>query len=773
VTAGLATADAMAVLEMGKRVIGRRQGLLLHLPYVAICLMAVMQVCCAAAARCDDGFMPIAEAKSLPFGEAERGRPVRIKGVVIWHWQPERVHLMVQDESAGIWVNVKEAGEVSLWQGTAEDLAAIEVGSEVEIDGVIARGGFAPTVLPRGIRVAGRQPLPVPFPTSDERLFSGCDNCRRIVVEGVVQAVEAASEFGIPCLVLTMARPAGRFLATVSADAWPGPPQDLVDATVRLTCIGGSAVNARGQYLYPQLLAIGPNCIEVVSPAPSSPFEAPRVGLDMLAQFSPEPRAPQRVRTEGTVTYAVPGTFFQVQEGSIGVRVTTRSQERLAAGDRVEIAGFIDRSRDFAGLSEAAVRMISHGIPPDPRRLSPSEIIAISQQALAKGRMASPGDFDGCLIRFPARLVDIEKTTDGGLLLLDCDGTNVLSKLPRDQLSRLPPLEPGCELDVTGILELELGRRFGAGYDRHDGSNSPTRATIDRLSLLLRSADDVQVLRSAPWWTARRLAVALAGLAAVLLGSLAWIGLLRRQVAAQSARLAGEMQKRRDAAVEFQASLRERNRLAANLHDTLLQSLAGAGFQLDTCRRAVVRQDLGDTSDHLDVARRMLKHAVAELRGSVWALRTMPMAGQSFSAAIAALVAHLGSGHAATITASSDGEPFEIPNFVAGNLLLVAQEAIRNALYHGQPTAVDVLVAYESAARKVVITVEDDGSGFTVGAEAGPAQGHFGLQGMRERIGSLGGALMIDSRPGKGTRVTAAVVTPAYDATLEGAQSDA
>jgi signal transduction histidine kinase len=232
------------------------------------------------------------------------------------------------------------------------------------------------------------------------------------------------------------------------------------------------------------------------------------------------------------------------------------------------------------------------------------------------------------------------------------------------------------------------------------------------------------------------------------------------------------MQKRRDAAVEFEASLRERNRLAANLHDTLLQSLAGAGFQLDTCRRAVARQDLGDTSDHLDVARRMLKHAVGELRGSVWALRTMPMAGQSFSAAVAAIVAHLGSGHAAKMTVSSDGEPFEIPNFVAGNLLLVAQEAIRNAVHHGQPKTIDLQIDYDAAAREVTMTVADDGGGFTVGAEVGPAQGHFGLQGMRERIASLGGTLTIDSLPGQGTRVTAMVVTPAYDAELEGAQGD-
>ena len=587
---------------------------------------------------------------------------------------------------------------------------------------------------------------------------------------GVVQGVETVDEVGIPCLLLTMVRPAGRLLAIVPAAAWRGPPEGLVDATVQLTCIGGSAVNSRGQFLYPRLLAVGSDCLEVVSPAPSSPFESPRIGLDTLAQFSPEPRGAHRVRSEGTVTHAVPGRFFYVQEGMTGVRVTTRSEEVLRPGDRVEIAGFVDRSRDFAGLSDAVVRVISHGAAPDPRRLSPTEIVEISRQAISTGRMASPGDFDGCVIRFPARLLEIERATEDSLLVLACEGTNVVARIPHDQFSRLPPLAAGAELDITGIVQIALTRPVASGSGRHTLTDA---GTIERLSLLLRSADDVQVLKAAPWWTTRRLAVAVAILAAVLLGALAWVGLLRRQVAVQSRRLAGEMQKRRDAAVEFQASLRERNRLAANLHDTLLQSLAGAGFQLDTCRRAVARQDLGDTSDHLDVARRMLKHAVGELRGSVWALRTMPMAGQSFSDAVAALVNHLGSGHAAKISVSCDGEPFEIPNFVAGNLLLVAQEAIRNALHHGQPKTVDLQIDYDAASREVTMTVADDGSGFAVGDEVGPAQGHFGLQGMRERIASLGGTLAIDSRPGRGTRVTAVVVTLAYDAQLEGVQNDA
>ena len=151
----------------------------------------------------------------------------------------------------------------------------------------------------------------------------------------------------------------------------------------------------------------------------------------------------------------------------------------------------------------------------------------------------------------------------------------------------------------------------------------------------------------------------------------------------------------------------------------------------------------------------------------------MPMAGQSFSDALTAIVGHLGSGHAANISVQTDGEPFDIPNFVAGNLLLAAQEAIRNALHHGQPTAIDVLVAYDAEARQVQVSVTDNGSGFTVGNEAGPAQGHFGLQGMRERIGSLGGSLTIESHPGEGTRLTAVVATPAYDTQLEGVEGNA
>jgi signal transduction histidine kinase len=723
--------------------------------------LAVMMLACGAAgARCDDAFLPIADVKKLSSGEGDRGPPVRIRGVVTWRWQPRHVHCIVQDETGGIWINIVASREQKIWAGDDADLERIVVGDEVEIEGRLEPGGYAPNVLPISIRSLGRRPLPTPIEVDDARFFSGYVHLRRIVVEGVVQGFRDAGEEGWLLLMERSARP---FVAKVPRSAAPDPSATLVDATVRLTGVVGTVFNTRGQYLHPSLNVGNVLEVEILEPPPK-PFGIAFTPLEGLAHFASAPPGGHRVRTEGTVSYAVPGECFYVQEGSTGVRVAVRQREVPRPGDQVEIAGFIDRSRDFAGLAEAVYRVVGRVNPPDPRRLSPAQILEMSRRARAKGQMAQPGDFDGCLIRFSAMLIDSRNTPEGALLLLDSAGESVTARLSREQSGRLPPLESGSVVDVTGILQIDLGERFRARPANADIGNG---SVIDRLTLLIPSATDVSVIKSAPWWNARRLSIALATLAAVLVATIGWLGLLRRQVAVQSVRLAGEMQQRRDAAVEFQASLRERNRLAANLHDTLLQSLAGAGFQLDTCRRAVARADLGDTSDHLDVARRMLKHAVEELRGSVWALRTMPMAGQSFFDAVVALVAHLGSGHAAKISVSADGEPFGIPNFVAGNLLLVAQEAIRNAIHHGHPDAVDVLVAYDAVARQIRVSVADDGDGFAVGNEAGPAQGHFGVQGMRERIGSLGGALQIDSRPGEGTRITAVITTPAYDVELE------
>jgi signal transduction histidine kinase len=251
---------------------------------------------------------------------------------------------------------------------------------------------------------------------------------------------------------------------------------------------------------------------------------------------------------------------------------------------------------------------------------------------------------------------------------------------------------------------------------------------------------------------------------------------LRREVARQTARAVAEESARQKAALDYEITLRERNQLAANLHDTALQTVTGIAFQLKVCdakereRNGASGQPAGqeagdEVARHLGVARKMVEHAADQLRGSVWSLRSLPTEGRTFSDAVHELVGRVGAGHAARVRIDFDARANAIAAYVAGNLLLVIQEALHNALHHADPRSVEVQVAGDGRGG-VVAVVRDDGQGFEIGTQAGPRQGHFGLAGMRERAERLGGTLDIDSAIGQGTAVRASVpaVMPASEA---------
>ena len=348
----------------------------------------------------------------------------------------------------------------------------------------------------------------------------------------------------------------------------------------------------------------------------------------------------------------------------------------------------------------------------------------------------------------------------GGVLLISTGKSTVNAALHGSTFELLKILEPGSDLQVTGIVQVDLKPEQGS---------RPIwlLPAVERMDLFVRSVDDVQVLTRPSWWTPRRLMGALAATAGILAGSLGWVWLLRRRVSQTVASLAAEMQTRHEAAVEFNATIRERNRLAANLHDTLLQTMSAIGMQLQSCELSG-RESGKPAANHLGLARRMVDHAVGELRESVWALRSFPLKGQTLPEAVRSLAAHLEEGCETRITVAMNGPETAVSDFVAGNLLLVIQEAAHNALQHAEPATIEVVLSFDPAADAIDVTVRDDGKGFTPGTQLGPLQGHFGMQGMRERVERLGGTLRIESVPGRGTTIHARVRTLPYDQEIEG-----
>ena len=270
-------------------------------------------------------------------------------------------------------------------------------------------------------------------------------------------------------------------------------------------------------------------------------------------------------------------------------------------------------------------------------------------------------------------------------------------------------------------------------------------------ALLLRERRDVVVLRAGPWLNQRRLLMILSvGLGALGLAML-WAFTLRRRVEKRTAQLAREIRSRHDAAAEFEVVQSERDRLAAELHDTVQQTLTGAALQLRAAELALTHAP-DEVRPHVDHARQLLEHSRDELRDAVWDLRADTTAAENDLAAAlreAAASAQTGSGR--PVTFSIEGEPRPIPPTLAHHAARIAQEALTNALRHSGARAVTVTLAF--APQKLRLVIRDDGHGFAPERADGPATGHFGLDGMKRRAARLGGTLTIESNA-SGTTIT-------------------
>ncbi|MFG2790890.1 sensor histidine kinase [Streptomyces sp. NPDC048419] len=231
---------------------------------------------------------------------------------------------------------------------------------------------------------------------------------------------------------------------------------------------------------------------------------------------------------------------------------------------------------------------------------------------------------------------------------------------------------------------------------------------------------------------------------------------LQRQAARQRAVVDDLVRTRRDlAATERRAGvLAERQRLSAEIHDTLAQSLSSQQMLLQAAER------VGDTDPetaraHTREAAAITARSLAEARRFVHDLAPADLAGHSLTAALAAL-AERETGPGLTVGFRLDGEPGPLPDRIQAALLRIAQGALANVREHAAATrAALTLTCLDD---QISLDVADNGRGFD--ADAAPAldrdRGH-GLPAMRIRARQSGGTLTVESTPGEGTVVSAAI----------------
>lgn len=213
-------------------------------------------------------------------------------------------------------------------------------------------------------------------------------------------------------------------------------------------------------------------------------------------------------------------------------------------------------------------------------------------------------------------------------------------------------------------------------------------------------------------------------------------------LAIQLTRLAD--QARRAAVVE------ERNRMAQEIHDTLAQGFTGILIQLEAAQDAL-EQSPEEAHAHLLTARELARESLTEARRSVHALRPLALETADLPEALARMVERMGAGEGCTVTFETVGERRSLNPDVAHDLLRACQEALANALRHGEPSEVRITLEYGTEG--VRVSIADNGKGFKP-AEVKSAREGLGLVGLGERARRLRGELQLQSRPGEGTTVS-------------------
>jgi signal transduction histidine kinase len=192
----------------------------------------------------------------------------------------------------------------------------------------------------------------------------------------------------------------------------------------------------------------------------------------------------------------------------------------------------------------------------------------------------------------------------------------------------------------------------------------------------------------------------------------------------------------------------ERNRLARDLHDSLVQKLFGVVLAAKSAS-TLLERDAGDARAQVDRLGELAQDAISELRSLVFQLRPVAIETEGLAEALRKHVDVLRRVHPTTLSLELSGTPRLRPG-VDDEVFRIAQEALHNALRHAR--AGRITVRLEENGEGLGLSVSDDGVGFDPSAPALRAR-RLGLTSMEERAREVGGRLAIESAPGAGTTV--------------------
>ena len=490
------------------------------------------------------------------------------------------------------------------------------------------------------------------------------------------------------------------------------------------------------------LLMNGFSAVRVLSHSPADSFKVPEISKS----YFPAPSNPfkdGRRRVCGTVVATWRhGRRALVKDGSgnlICTELNSATPPRI--GERIEVSGFQETDFYRTNLSRAVWRRATYnGTNPEdgepPARMNARDVFTDNDGHEVKnmqlfGKTVTIRGIVRSISTFGSDTERIYVESDDFLLPVDA------SACP----DALDDVSVGCTLDITGICIAET----------ENWSATRMFPSIREIFIAVRTPQDVTLIARPPWWTPVRLVTLIGALLAVLLGIFAWNVALRRRAELRGKELADEQL----AHVASELKVVERTRLAVELHDSLSQTLTGISMGIDSALDIA-----GDASEELkkqlNYTSKTVEACRTELRNCLWDLRSQALEESDMNAAIQLALSQIVSKTALNVR-------FAVPRVrlsdkTTHTILRIIRELATNAVRHGHASAIKIAGSIDG--EKLRFSVIDNGTGFDPDHAAGVGEGHFGLEGIRERVDRLDGEVDISSSHGRGTKVTVAFDIP-------------
>jgi two-component system, NarL family, sensor kinase len=311
--------------------------------------------------------------------------------------------------------------------------------------------------------------------------------------------------------------------------------------------------------------------------------------------------------------------------------------------------------------------------------------------------------------------------------------------LARDAQVTLRTGHPDAAMSEMDDPENELERKYGRLLEVYTRVNTPTGTPL-LFETYLREKSVLAASNGVMWSIVPAIMLGLGSLL-LLQMPLAW-RLVRRVQLGQ--RESAVLQRR-----ALEASDHERRRIARDLHDGVIQSLAGVSYSVAGTADRARAAGQPDTATQLDRAAAHTRSAIAQLRSLIADIYPPSVRSQGLRAALVELLATVEK-HGLQTSMDIAGDPPVAPE-VAAALYRAAQEALRNVIAHAGAT--DVHLALVEEPEMIGVVVDDNGAGpADVPPDPGPAP--HGLRLLGNLASEVGGRLEVARRPEGGTRFT-------------------